>query len=378
MALGTKLRRFAHAYYVLNVLVLASYLPLRRHLAEPAAVEGTHAQLPKYVRDSAVRPAARTLAALAPRAHPTRVAPKCGRRGCSLDAATLGVPRSLRVLVQERQAVLMLACGFCMKARRAVAAVVRRLQQKALLHAPLHMCAHPDGCHLRCSRTVQVLRVHCAEHLVSLMFSYAKVRRRRAEAAAPPLPALRLHGPSAASPADAFHRVVVHRVADDVEHRACGGCLCVAHAAPLAAALALRTWPDSRSRSCMRGRRVAAHRAAAVVRRLGARGGAHARRGGDARALRHARRGRPLLLGGAAVRVMAPELRALRARLRRAGRRLQRRAREAGLRRARPGALAGLGQQVRHGPEWCAACRIDVDARAHVRSSKTGVSVCTP
>ena len=46
-------RRFAHAYYVCNVLMLASYVPLRRLMAEPAAVEGVNARLFGYVRAGA-------------------------------------------------------------------------------------------------------------------------------------------------------------------------------------------------------------------------------------------------------------------------------------------------------------------------------------
>ena len=42
--------RFAHAYYVCNLLMLASYLPLRRLMAEPAAVQGINARLFVYVR----------------------------------------------------------------------------------------------------------------------------------------------------------------------------------------------------------------------------------------------------------------------------------------------------------------------------------------
>jgi hypothetical protein len=43
-------RRFAHAYYVCNALMFASYVPLRRLMAEPAAVEGVNARLFGYVR----------------------------------------------------------------------------------------------------------------------------------------------------------------------------------------------------------------------------------------------------------------------------------------------------------------------------------------
>ncbi len=42
--------RFANAYYLGNLLVLASYFPLRAALAEPAAVTGVHAKLLNYVR----------------------------------------------------------------------------------------------------------------------------------------------------------------------------------------------------------------------------------------------------------------------------------------------------------------------------------------
>jgi hypothetical protein len=44
--------RFANAYYLGNLLVLASYFPLRVALAEPAAVTGVHAKLLNYVRAS--------------------------------------------------------------------------------------------------------------------------------------------------------------------------------------------------------------------------------------------------------------------------------------------------------------------------------------
>jgi len=43
-------RRFAHAFYVCNALMFASYLPLRRLMADPAAVEGVNARLFGYVR----------------------------------------------------------------------------------------------------------------------------------------------------------------------------------------------------------------------------------------------------------------------------------------------------------------------------------------
>jgi hypothetical protein len=48
------LSRFAHAYYVGNLLVIASYALLRNRLAEPAAVEGPHARLPTYERQAAL------------------------------------------------------------------------------------------------------------------------------------------------------------------------------------------------------------------------------------------------------------------------------------------------------------------------------------
>ena len=52
------LRRFAHAHYVCNVLALASYVPLRRLMADPAAVEGVNARLFGYVRASGALAAA--------------------------------------------------------------------------------------------------------------------------------------------------------------------------------------------------------------------------------------------------------------------------------------------------------------------------------
>ncbi len=42
--------RFLHSYYVGNLLVIASYALLRRHLADAAATEGPHAKLATYVR----------------------------------------------------------------------------------------------------------------------------------------------------------------------------------------------------------------------------------------------------------------------------------------------------------------------------------------
>ena len=49
------LRRFLHAHYVCSVAVLASYIPLRRLMSEPAAVEGVSARLFTYVRAKAAR-----------------------------------------------------------------------------------------------------------------------------------------------------------------------------------------------------------------------------------------------------------------------------------------------------------------------------------
>lgn len=42
--------RFLHAYYFGNALLLASYVPLRLLMADPAAVEGVNARLFGYVR----------------------------------------------------------------------------------------------------------------------------------------------------------------------------------------------------------------------------------------------------------------------------------------------------------------------------------------
>ena len=52
------LKRFAHAYYVGNALVVASYWPLRRLMAEAGATEGPHARLFTYERQAALMMAA--------------------------------------------------------------------------------------------------------------------------------------------------------------------------------------------------------------------------------------------------------------------------------------------------------------------------------
>jgi hypothetical protein len=52
MSVQGGLRRFAHAHYVCNALVVASYVPLRRLMADPAAVEGVNARLFGYVRQN--------------------------------------------------------------------------------------------------------------------------------------------------------------------------------------------------------------------------------------------------------------------------------------------------------------------------------------
>ena len=48
-------RRFLHAYYVCSAAIVASYVPLRRLMSEPAAVEGVNARLFGYVRARAAR-----------------------------------------------------------------------------------------------------------------------------------------------------------------------------------------------------------------------------------------------------------------------------------------------------------------------------------
>jgi hypothetical protein len=83
------LRRFLHAHYVCTVVVLASYIPLRRLMSEPAAVEGVSARLFAYVRARAARfgTLRRTLLT------------------CAVSAA------------QERQAFIMMVVSFGLKVR---------------------------------------------------------------------------------------------------------------------------------------------------------------------------------------------------------------------------------------------------------------------
>ena len=85
------LRRFCHAHYVCSVAVLASYIPLRRLMSEPAAVEGVSARLFAYVRATAARS----------ETTPQHVA-DLRRVGCA---------------AQERQAFIMMVVSFGLKVR---------------------------------------------------------------------------------------------------------------------------------------------------------------------------------------------------------------------------------------------------------------------
>ena len=148
------LRRFMHAHYVCSLAVVASYIPLRRLMSEPAAVHGVSARLFAYVRASAALP----------RQPSPRVA----------DLRCLGC------VAQERQAFIMMVVSFGLKVRSRRARYAAARTPPARDAASLMLTREPPRvCRARrrrCSAR-QSFRAHSLDHFIAIMFSYAQVRR---------------------------------------------------------------------------------------------------------------------------------------------------------------------------------------------------------
>jgi hypothetical protein len=141
---GLSSSRFANAYYVSNLLVIASYGLLRNWLAEPAAVEGPHARLPTYEKQAA-------LMLLCSFGLKARSLSRCSTRFCRAQRAV----HSGRAEPPCAAPVERTTPNPCLRVREP-SRPLRRL------------CADAAGC--------QVMRVHSVEHMASIMFSYAKAR----------------------------------------------------------------------------------------------------------------------------------------------------------------------------------------------------------